>query len=132
MTPNTWSPYLLDVDAMAGATEDQACSHRFCKSSGLIGYFLLILSWEIYEMIVLGADKEWNGRFVEASTLSIPLLDRIQGTLPREIKHEQDGNGVIANQGKHIDEFPLPSEIPYREGDFGVSYRDRLFHEIDP
>jgi hypothetical protein len=28
--------YFLHVDAVACATEDQACSHCFCKSAGLL------------------------------------------------------------------------------------------------
>lgn len=73
---------------MTCTTKNQTCAHCFCESSSLIRDLLLILSREVHKMIVFSADQEWNRRFIEASPLSIPLLNAIQRTLPRQIKHE--------------------------------------------
>lgn len=121
--------YFLDIDAMARATEYQAGSHRFRKPSGLepisarqlhdlsrntdlVRDLFLVLSWKVHEMVVFRPDEERNSRLVETSPLPIPFLDRVQSTLASEVEHEQDGNGVVADQWQHIDEFPLPAEIP--------------------
>lgn len=44
---------------------------------------------------------------VEASCLSVPLLDTVESRLAREIEHEQDRNCVIADQRQHVDKLPL-------------------------
>jgi len=91
----------------------------------------LLFSWEVDEGIVLGAYEEWNGRLVETAALSIPLLYTVEGTLPCEIKHEEDGDSVVAHKRKHVDEFTLTTKIPDGEGDLCVPDRDCLFHEVD-
>ena len=63
-------------------------------------------------MVVLCADEERNSRLVETSTLAVPLLDGIEGALSGQVEHEEYGNGVVADEGKHVDEFALASEIP--------------------
>jgi hypothetical protein len=45
---------------------------------------------------------------VEPARLSIPLLDRVECRLARKIEHEEDGNGVVADQGQHVDKLALP------------------------
>ena len=71
-------------------------------------------------MIVFGSDKEGDCCFVEATSLAVPFLDRVQGALSRKVEHEQNGDGVIADKWKHVDEFALTAEIPDRERDFCV------------
>ena len=101
------------------------------SSTHLIAYLFLILSWKIDEMIVFGANQEGNSSLVEASTLSVPLLDAVERRLPRKVEHEEDGNSVITDERKHVDELALTTKIPDGEGDFGIAYRDCLFHEVD-
>jgi hypothetical protein len=48
-----------------------------CRSY-LVADLFLILSREVDEVIVFGANKEWDSGLVEASPLSIPLLDAVQ------------------------------------------------------
>jgi len=82
-------------------------------------------------VVVLCTDKNWDCCLVEPSPLSIPLLDAIQCTLAGEIKHEEDGNCVVAHERQHVDKLSLATEIPDRKGDFRVTDGDCLFHEID-
>ena len=82
-------------------------------------------------MVVLCADQEWDGGLVEASSLPVPLLDGVESALPRQVKHEEYRNGVIADQRQHVDELALASQISVGEGDFCVSDGDGLLHEID-
>lgn len=141
-----WRSNLLDIDTVTRTAEDQAGSHRLCKSSGLVGLvtcfaitnlaylgadLFLILFGKADKMIVLGANQERDSSLVEASPLPIPLLDAVECALPCQIEHEQDGNGIIAHEWQHVDKLSLTSEIPDGEGDFCVSDRDGLFHEID-
>lgn len=49
-------------------------------------------------MVVLCADEEGNGSFVEAAPLSVPFLDGIKGALSGQVEHEQYGNSIIAHQ----------------------------------
>ena len=141
--------YLLDVDTMACAAENETCTHRFGKPSGLsgvnssellvhfgqfcsylIGYLFLIFSWKVNKVVVLRTNEEGYSSLVEASSLSVPFLDRIQCTLPSKIEHEKYCDGIIANKWEHVHEFPLASKVPNRECDFCVPYRDRLLHKI--
>ena len=57
---------------------------------------------------------------------SRPFLDTVESCLPREIKHEENGDRIIADQGQHVDELLLPAKIPDAEGDFSVADGDRL------
>ena len=93
---------------------------------------LLILSGEVDEMIIFGANQERNGGFVEASSLPIPLFDAVECTLPCEIEHEENCNSIIADQRKHVDKFSLATQIPDGECDFSIADRYGLLHEIDP
>lgn len=63
-------------------------------------------------MVVLGTDQEGYSCLVEATSLAIPLLDRVECALACEVEHEEDSDGVIAHQRKHIDEFSLTTQIP--------------------
>ena len=65
--------------------------------SYLGGDFLLIFFGKVDKVVVLGADEERDGRFVEASSLPVPFFDGIQRTLPGKIEHEKYSNGVIAD-----------------------------------
>lgn len=99
----------------------------------LVSDFFLFFRREGDEMIILRPDQErdrslmiaklcsvsWSrhkqnqgAHFVEPSSLPVPLFDAVQGTLPRQVEHEQDGDRVIADQRKHRDEFALTAEIP--------------------
>lgn len=63
-------------------------------------------------MIVLGSDQERNRSLIETSSLPVPFFDRIECAFPCEIEHEEDGNGIVADEGQHVDELPLPTQIP--------------------
>lgn len=103
--------HLLNIYAVAGATEDQRCSHCFGKTAGLghllavktvgemplppqkhglylIRYLLLLFTRQIHEMVILGSDQNWDGRLVEAPSLAIPFLDAVQCALACQIEHE--------------------------------------------
>lgn len=123
--------YLLNVDTMASTTEDQARFHCLRKTLCLEGNFLLILAREVDKVIILGTNQERNGSLVETTALAIPFFDRIERALACQIKHEQNGNSVIADQWQHIDEFALTTQIPDGESDFRIPDRNGLFHEVD-
>lgn len=116
---------------MTGTGKDESGSHRLGKTSRLIGNFLLILDWKIDKVVVLCADQNGNCRLVETATLSIPLLDAVESALAREVKHEEDGDGIIANQREHIDKLALTAKVPDGKGNFGVADRNGLFHKVD-
>lgn len=116
---------------MTRATEDETGLHRLGESLRLQTDLFLLLSWKVDKVIVLGTNQEWNGGLVEASSLSVPFFDRVEGTLPSEIKHEEDGYCIVADKWEHIHEFPLSTKIPDGKGDFRVSYADCLLHEVD-
>ena len=82
-------------------------------------------------MIILRADEERDGSFVEAATLAIPLLYRIEGALACEVEHEQNGNCIVTDQRKHINELALSAQIPNRECNFCIPNRNSLLHEVD-
>ena len=123
--------YLLNIDAMTRTTEDQASSHSFREPSSLIAYLLLIFLGKIHKVVILRPNEEGNGSLVETTTLSVPFFDAVKCRLASQVEHEKNGDGVIAHKGKHVHELALPAEIPYRKGNFGVTNRDGLLHEID-
>ena len=123
--------YLLYIDAMACAAENETRPHGLGKPACLVRDLFLLLAREVDEMVILCSDQKGNGSFVETSALSVPLLDRIECALSCQVEHEENGHGVVAYQGQHIDKFSLATQVPDREGDFCVSYRDSLLHEID-
>lgn len=92
---------------------------------------LLILAGKVDEMVILCPNQERNGRFVKPTALPVPLLDRIQCTLPCQVKHEKDSYSVVAYERKHVDELSLTTEIPDGEGNLCVANRDGLFHKVD-
>lgn len=120
--PTKWVAYLLNIDAVTGAAEYQTGTHRFSKTSGLLTDLLLIFLGEIDKMIILCADEERNRSLVETSALSVPFFDAVERRLSRQVEHEQNGNGVIAHERKHVDELPLATQIPYRKGNFSIAY----------
>jgi hypothetical protein len=63
--------------------------------------------------------------------LAIPFFDRIESRFPGEIEHEEQGHGVIADEGQHVHKLSLATEIPYRERYCRPPHRDGLFHEIN-
>ena len=50
--------HLLHVDAVTGATKDQAGLHGARKFPGLLGDLLLVFAWKVDKVIVLGADQK--------------------------------------------------------------------------
>ena len=66
-------------------------------AANLIRDFFLVFSREVYEVIVFCAYKERNSRLVEASTLSIPLFDRVERALSCEVEHEENGDCVVTH-----------------------------------
>lgn len=124
---------------MARTAKDKTCSHGLCETSCLADWLVrvggsgrsklyliadlfLIFSWEIDKLIVLSADQERNGSLVEASTLSVPLFDAIEGRFSSQVEHEEDGDGIIAHEGQHVDKFALTTQIPDGECNFCISY----------
>lgn len=97
----------------------------------LIRNFLLVLCREIHKVVVLCAHQDRNRRLIKAPSLPIPLLDTVQGALPRQVEHEQNSDCIVANQRQHIDKLALATQIPDGESDFRVSDRDGLLHEVD-
>lgn len=116
---------------MACTAEDQTRLHGLRKPLGLLADLLLLFAREIDEMVVLCANEERDGGLVEAAALSVPLFDAVEGGFAGQVEHEEDGDGVVANEGEHVDEFALPAQVPDAEGDFGVADGDCLFHEVD-
>jgi hypothetical protein len=139
----------LNIDAVAGATEDQACSHSFGEStclsqdqssisflhdmisSHLCANFFLILPWKIDKVVVLGADEEGNGGLVETPALTIPLFDAVESAFPSQVKHEENCHCIITDEWQHVDEFALSTKVPYRKGDLSIPNRDGLLHKVD-
>jgi hypothetical protein len=64
-------------------------------------------------VIVFRANQERYRSLVKSSALSVPLFNTVQRRLACEIEHEEDGHGIVANEGKHVDEFSLPAKVPY-------------------
>lgn len=91
----------------------------------------MFLFGKVDKVVVLGTNQERDGGLVEAASLTIPLLDRVQCRFAGKIKHEKNSDGVVADQRKHVDELALSAEIPNGECDLCVSDGDCLLHEID-
>lgn len=106
-------------------------SYKILGPTHLVGNFLLILDGKVDKMIVFRADENRDGRLVEASALSVPFLDAVEGALSRQVKHEENGDGVVADQRQHIDKLSLAAQIPNRKGDFGIADRNGLLHKVD-
>ena len=99
--------------------------------SYLIRDLLLVLPGKVHKVVVFGAYQDRDGGLVEAAALAVPLLDAVQGALPGQVEHEEDGDGVVADEGQHVDELALAAEVPDAEGDLGVADADGLLHEVD-
>ena len=82
-------------------------------------------------MVVLCADEDGDGRLVEAAALAVPLLDAVESALARQVEHEEDGDGVVADEWQHVDKLALAAEVPYGERDFCIADRDGLLHKVD-
>lgn len=82
-------------------------------------------------MVVLGADQDGDGRLVESAPLAIPLLDAVERALARQVKHEEDGDGVVTHQRQHVDKLALATQVPDGKGDFSVSDGNGLLHKVD-
>lgn len=106
---------------MTGTAKDQACLHSLGEALGLNGDLLLVLSRQVDKLIVLGSNQERNSGLVEPSALAVPFLDRVQSTLPSQIEHEENRNGIIADQRKHVDKLTLTTEIPDGEGNLSIA-----------
>lgn len=125
---------------MTRTREDEARLHRPRKLACLLRDLLLVFSREIDKVVVLCAYQErdrclpitqWlerEGRrgkgeanLVEAPGLPVPFLDAVEGALTCEVEHEQNCDGVVAHERKHIHEFPLAAEVPDRECDFSIA-----------
>ena len=82
-------------------------------------------------MVVLGANKNGNRRLIEPPALPVPLLDAVERALAGKVKHEENGDGIVAHEGQHVDEFALAAQVPDGKGNFRVANGNGLFHEID-
>ena len=82
-----------------------------------------------------GLVRAWRGGLryylVESPRLAVPLLDAVECRFSGEVKHEEDGHCIVADEGQHVDEFALATEIPNREGDCCPPHGDCFFHEVD-
>jgi hypothetical protein len=74
-----------------------ACHRIRGNIAHLIRDFLLFLPRKVDKVVVLCADQERDGSLIETSSLAVPLFDRVERALAREVKHEEDGDGVIAD-----------------------------------
>jgi hypothetical protein len=63
--------------------------------------------------------------------LAIPLLNGVKSTLSGEVKHEQDGNGIVTDKWEHVNELPLSSQVPNRKCNLSIANGDSLLHEIN-
>ena len=68
---------------------------------------------------------------VDGTGLAIPVLDRHQGGAACQIKHEEDGQCIVADEREHIQELLLTSQVPDGEGNLSPLHRDGLVHEVD-
>jgi hypothetical protein len=121
--------YLLDIDAVARATEDEAGAHGFCEPTSLddgsvcvarlygLTYlsadFFLVFSREIDKMVIFGSNQEWYSGLVKAPSLSIPFFDAVERGLSCQVEHKKDRHGIVANERKHVDELALSTQVPY-------------------
>jgi hypothetical protein len=71
------------------------------------------------------------GYLIEAPCLPIPLLDGVECGLATEVEHEQYCNGIVTDEGQHIDKLSLATEIPYGERYLCVADADCLLHKVD-
>lgn len=77
------------------------------------------------------ADNSGNRKYlIEPPRLSVPLLDRVERRLAREVEHEEDRDGVVAHERQHVHELALAPEVPERERDRRASHGDGLLHEV--
>lgn len=123
--------HLLHIDAMTRAGKDQRRLHGLGEAARLSADLFLLLLGEVDKVVILGADQKGDGGLVEAASLPVPLLDAVEGGFPRQIEHEKDGDGVVADERQHVDELALAAQVPDAEGDFGIADGDGLFHEVD-
>lgn len=86
---------------------------------------------KVDKVVVLGADQDGDSRLVESAPLAIPLLDAVESALARQVKHEEDGDGVVAHQRQHVDKLALAAQVPDGKGDFGVADGNGLLHKVD-
>jgi len=89
---------LVNVDGMRSGAENQGSLHGFRESKSLLRDFRLLVVLHVREIVVLGADQERRGSFIQQSRLLVPILDGRQRRLAREIKHEEKGHGVVADE----------------------------------
>jgi hypothetical protein len=102
-----------------------------CCTTYLVRNLFLFLARKVDKVIVLCADQEGYRCLIEASSLAVPLLDRVQRALPCQVEHEEYGHSIITDQRQHVYELALATEIPDRERDFRISDRDSLLHKVD-
>jgi len=69
--------HLLNIDAVTRAAEDKTCTHSLSETPGLLADLLLVLFGKVDKMIVFRTDQKWDGSFVEASALPVPLFDTV-------------------------------------------------------
>lgn len=80
--------YLLHVDAVTGAAEDQAGLHGLCEPFRLHADFFLLFSGKVDKMVIFGSDEERDCSFIEAASLAVPLLYRVESAFPGKVEHE--------------------------------------------
>ena len=74
----TWELYLLDIDAMTSTAEYETSTHCFGESPCLQADLFLVLLRKIHKMIIFRANEKRYSSLVEASALTIPLLDTVK------------------------------------------------------
>ena len=98
---------------MTRTAEDETSPHRLREAPRLIADLLLIFSREVHKVVVFRANQKRDSCLVETSPLSIPFFDTVECGFAGQVEHEEDGDGVVADEREHVDEFALTAEIPY-------------------
>lgn len=115
----------------SGVDELPNMGSRVNGTTDLSRNLLLVLGRKVHKVVIFCADQDGDGRFIESTTLPIPFLDTVEGAFPRQIEHEKNCNGIIADKGQHVDELSLAAKIPNREGDLCVPNGNSLLHKVD-
>jgi len=121
---------LLHVDGVRSGAENEGRLHSLGELACLLGDFRLLIHVHGGEEVVLGTNQERGGGLVQQTSLLVPVLDARERGFSREIKHEEQSNGVIAHKRQHMEVLLLTTKIPDREGDISLPERDGLLHEV--
>jgi hypothetical protein len=108
---------------MTRTRKDQGRLHRPSKFPRLLRDLLLVFPREIYKVVILCPHQERDrsleppisqpgpphnippvthrkriAHLIESPSLPVPFLDAVESALPRQVKHEEDRDGVVAHE----------------------------------